>query len=423
MKQFLVALFLVGCALKKDPNQGPIPIQQGDLIIQFDTPENAPQGQSGTPPFFDSVEISVIGEFGVITAEGNPVDGSFELEVPPGPDRIFQVIARDAENPVLLGSAVVDIDPENQEPISIQVRDAAGFTLNLLDTGLSLLPLDTLQVSSLGRIFSEQFTLFPKDGELLPLPIDIVYQIDNLPAGFRPPEGEGFLFLDDVGVPVQQDLVLLNDSESASIEISVEGLSLRIKVVDSLGSLVPISGSISLLDQGGLLSLPPLINLTPADGGQVLLTNVLTVVSGVFGVAVVSAKLDDVARSKGTLPVVLLDILPAGAPTKLEVFSASDTLEGFPRPEPGDLIIVAVDALGRVATSAQTTVNLSVSGGAFLRQGNELSDTSTTPVTITLNQGVALLKRSLLPKRNATSLTVTASANGLTSGSVVVGVQ
>jgi hypothetical protein len=406
MARSLFFALLVGCTLQSDPSQN----QSSAVVVNSYQAGEAPP-PNALPPL-DRLTLLVIGEFGVVAAEGNVETGEFVLNVPPGPSRQFQLIGERNLIPVLFGAINADVVAGQQEPIVIPTQSAAGMLTSTLDSALNLLPLEDLSLLVLDAAAGLPNSISLNQSiELAPLPIG-TYQIDpsGIPAGLVLPEGEELIFLSSEGSLLEREIVLFNEQEPLNISITPEGLSLRIKIQDANNLTVPFIGNVTLEDKGGLLNLPPLLTFSAVDAGEKLLSNVLSV-PGLFGVATISARADNAARSKGVLPFVLLDILPGGAPTRLILIPAQDTLQGNPRPEPGDLVVAAVDSLGRVSNT-NATVTLSASAGAFLRQS-----------TVTLSQGVAVAKRAVLPTGAPTTITITATSTGLTSANTTIVIQ
>lgn len=408
MRRLVCLSLLFGCALQADPSQ-----QQGNTAIVIGA---AGSGEvPGEPQALDVdlLRILVIGEFGVLTTEGDPSTGLFVLEIPPGPNRQIQVIGERNALPVLFGGTNVDIIEGQENQITIPVRTAGGLVSELLDTASSLLPIETLHLIALDAPLQMPQDYFIDLTEpLAPLPTGL-YQIDpaQLPAGLSLPEGEENIILSQVGELLSREVVLLGEQEPRQISLSAEGLNLRVRILDEQGALAPFVGAVNLEDKNQLLNLPPLLSFSATDNGEKLLSNVLGSLPGLFGVAVITASTQDATRSTGTATVTLLDILPAGAPTRLLLIPTKTTLQGLPRPEPVDVVVAAVDALGRVSTNSNLTVTLSATQGALVRQS-----------TVTLSQGVAVAKKALVPTGEATSITLKANASGFSEVSSVLSI-
>lgn len=398
----------LGCALEADPNQqnnNGTPIVVGTAGVNED---GEPQ-----PLDVDRLQLLVIGEFGILSAFGDPLSGVITLDVPPGPGRVFQLIGeRDLGAgvlaPVLFGATIADITPGVVNEITIPAQDAGALSLGLIDTLGSLLgdPLHLLALDAPLQMPSDYFVDFSGGAVALPLPLGR-YQIDPAflaPASFLPP-GEDIVLLPDLGGQIARVLPLLAPGEPASISLTVEGLSLRVRVLDAQGQPTNFVGSLRLEDVSGLLGLiPGKINITA--NGEALLSNVLGALPGLFGTAVIHAELGD-GRVKGSVGLSLLDLLPPGPPSRLSLQAADTAVAGGLRPEPGDLVLSITDNLGRVSDAFVGTVSLSIEGPGFLR---------TTEVDVN-GEGILTLPRAFLPVGDSGVLVITASAPPLTPSS------
>lgn len=410
----LLALLLVSsCTLDADPTQRGVPVIVG-LPLSSDTQA----GDSNSFEGIDRLRILVSGEFGLIQGQASVEDGTFVIEVPPGRARQFQVIGERDDSltglpiPVLFGATIADVVVGQDNEITIPAMAAGSLVADLLAEveGLTSLLLSALTAPD---VMPQDYLLDVVNGVVqgLPLPLG-VYEIDPLSLaehGLFLPPGENLIFIEEVGGLVEREIALLQAGVPVALELVLEGLSLRIRVVDALGQTVPFVGSVLLGDLLGLLSLPSLITFTAQDLGEKLLGGILSALPGLTGVTLVTAEAQGNSRLKGSLVIPPLGLLPPGPAQKVVVMAADTSLAGGRRPEPGDLAIAVVDALGTPVTSFSGTVTLSADDLVFLFQEE---------ITIPPGKGFVRLPRALVPKGPAGVVTLTATAPGLQPGSV-----